>query len=920
MRYCLLVFFFTMSFFVRADVPSTEEVKAAKGHEQLVLLNQYMRSQAFIDARTALSLAESLKPNLPLNQFPKEKLYLHLWQGVALNFIGNRRDALILLDTVINESTSAGLSDVTIEALLQRATIYEEQSNSDLALTDRFNVLSMIEHKGDYKLLADTQSAIGMTYFSQAKFTRAFEWLLNAKENYKAIDLERGVVHTLGRIGSIYRSIGDLDNALSYQLQTIEGQRKVGNKKSLAIAFNNTAIVYKDLGKYQEAIEMHTKSLELKRDIGYERGMVYSFNNLGETHRLAGDLATAKSYLAKAEELANKLNNRMLLGSTNLYLGRIAITEKRYEDAERILAMAMETYRKRNSASRIAEGLVEQANLAMQTQQYQSAVSLLKEAIEYAQKAQKNVVLFKAYELLSQVYANIGDFRSAYDMQVTFRQSKDKLFDLNSQQRVEMLVVKNQIEETKRNLEFVKQQAKLTESELNNKISKRNLLMLAVMSFVLLLWYLYRQRVNKRELKLVKQSQSEIAEKEQKLSLSLWASGDVLWSWDLKAQTVSRENADDLSALPDGKVDPTWQNLKAHVHQDDFHRLTAHLESIKNQQKEAFEVAQRVKNKAGEWAWVQDKGKVVETDSEGRPLRVAGIQHDITILKQQEADLVVLNTELEQRVQQRTQDLVAALNDLKATQQSLVEAEKMAALGSLVAGLAHELNTPLGTAMMAVTHLHAELQQLDAKIQENKITKAELTEGFKVLVESGDLIFSGVNRTSALVEQFKRVSVSERGEGRASESFTALVNAAFKTAWQASGAPKHVELLGVFGGNITTYSDPLMQVLELLISNAINHAEPNGQLSIKVSCYERNNFYEVLVEDNGIGVAENELTKIFNPFYTLARHRGHVGLGLNIVFNLVSQVLGGEINCERSELGGAKFRFTVEKVHEKLLV
>ncbi|WP_171041710.1 tetratricopeptide repeat protein [Pseudoalteromonas phenolica] len=905
---------------MRADVPSVDDVKAAKGHEQLVLLNQYMSSQAFVDARTALSLAESLKSNLPLNQFPQEKLYLHLWQGVALNFIGNRRDALILLDTVINESTSAGLSDVTVEALLQRATIYEEQSNSDLALTDRFNVLSMIEHKGNYKLLADTQSAIGMTYFSQAKFTHAFEWLLNAKENYQAIDLERGVVHTLGRIGSIYRSIGDLDNALSYQLQTIEGQRKVGNKKSLAIAFNNTAIVYKDLGKYQEAIEMHTKSLELKREIGYERGMVYSFNNLGETHRLAGDLATAKSYLAKAEELANKLNNRMLLGSTNLYLGRIAITEKRYEDAERILAMAMGTYRKRNSASRIAEGLVEQANLSMQTQHYQTAVSQLKEAIEYAQKAQKNVVLFKAYELLSEVYANIGDFRSAYDMQVTFRQSKDKLFDLNSQQRVEMLVVQNQIEETKRNLEFVKQQAKLTESELNNKIGKRNLLMLAVVSFLLLLWYLYSQRVNKRELKLVKQSQAEITEKEQKLSLALWASGDVLWSWDLKAQTVSRENADDLSALPDGKVDPTWQNLKAHVHQDDFHRLTSHLESIKNQQEEAFEVAYRVKNKAEEWAWVQDKGKVVEYDPEDRPIKVAGIQHDITILKQQEADLVVLNTELEKRVQQRTKDLVVALNDLKATQQSLVEAEKMAALGSLVAGLAHELNTPLGTAMMAVTHLHAELQQIEAKIEQNKLTKIELTEGLKVLAHSGDLIFSGVNRTSALVEQFKRVSVSEREEGRVSESFSILTNAAYKSALHAAGTPEHVELLSIPTGNIITYSDSFMQVLELLISNAINHAEPNGKLKISVFFKEHDNFYEVLVEDNGIGVPENELTKIFNPFYTLARHRGHVGLGLNIVFNLVSQVLGGEISCERSELGGAKFRFTVEKIHEELLL
>lgn len=284
MRSCLTIILIFMSLSTWAAVPSSDEVKAAQGQQQLLLLNQYMKAQAFVDAREALALAESLKPNLPLNQYPKEKLMLHLWQGVALNFIGNRRDALILLDTVINESKDAGLSDVTVEALLQRATIYEEQSNTELALSDRFNVLSMIENKGELKLLADTQSAIGMTYFSQAKFSRAFEWLLNAKENYKAINFTRGEVHILGRIGSIYRAIGDLDNALSYQLQTIEGQRGVGDEKSVAIAFNNTAIVYKDLGKYEEAIAMHSKSLELKRALSYERGMVYSFNNLGVTY------------------------------------------------------------------------------------------------------------------------------------------------------------------------------------------------------------------------------------------------------------------------------------------------------------------------------------------------------------------------------------------------------------------------------------------------------------------------------------------------------------------------------------------------------------------------------------------------------------------------------------------------------------
>lgn len=919
--YCRsLIALFFMSLSVLAAVPSSEEVQAAKGHQQLILLNQYMRAQAFVNAREALALAESLKASLPLQQFPKEALFLHLWQGVALNFIGNQRDALILLDTVINESEQAEFDDVTIEALLQRANFYEEQSNTELALSDRFKVLSMVEHSGDLKRLADTQSAIAMAYFSQANAARAFEWLLNAKNNYKAINYIAGETLVIGRIGSIYRSIGDLDNALSYQLQNIEGQRQAGNKRGLAIAFNNTAIVYKDLGKYQEAIEMHSQSLELKREIGYERGMVYSFNNLGETHRLAGNLSAAKGFLAEAELLANKLNNRMLLGSTNLYLGRIAITEQRYDDAKRILDAAMETYRKRNSASRIAEGLVEQGNLSRITGKYEQAVSQLREAIDYAQQAQKNVVLFKAYDLLSQVYADMGSFESAYEMQKTFRSSRDKLFDLNSQRRVEMLVVQQKVDEARRNLEFIKQEAKLTESELNAEIANRNLVILAVLSAVLIAGYVYSRYVHRRELALANESRLKIAEKEQQLSLALWASGDVLWSWDIKAQKVSRENASQLSALPCGNVDPDWHNLRTHIHNEDFNLLIERLQAIKENEEDAFEVAYRVKNKAGEWAWVQDKGKVVKRDDNNLPLVVAGIQHDITILKQQEVDLVVLNTELEQRVEQRTKDLRNALDNLKATQQNLVEAEKMAALGSLVAGLAHEVNTPLGTIIMAVTHLQAELQQVEQLVKNGSLSKQNLTTSLKVLSDSADLIFNGTNRTSALVEQFKRVSVSERGEGRVNENFSALVHAAYKTAWKATGEPKHVELLDISDGYITTYSDPLMQVLELLISNAINHAEPNGSLSINVCCNEHENYYEVLVEDNGIGVADNELTKIFNPFYTLARHKGHAGLGLNIVFNLVSQVLGGEISCERSSFGGARFRFTVEKVHEELLL
>jgi len=915
-----IVLLLVISAKVFAASPTIDEVMVAKGKEQLEILNIYMQQNAGVDAREALALVDKLKPTLPLQQFPKQKLTLFMWQGVALNFIGDKRGALVLLDTVINEAKGKNFTGVLIEALKHRSNVYLEQSNYDLALSDSFDLLTLVEHLGDVLKLAQAQESIGNIYYAMAKFSKSFEWLLKAQESFETVGDIKGEVMMLGRIGSIYRSIGDFDNALSYQLQSIEGQRTLGSEKGLAIAFNNTAIIYKDLGKYEDAIAMHTQSLELKQSIGYERGMVYSFNNLGETYRLSGDLETAKDYLSKAESLASKLNNRMLLGSTYLYLGRIAITEQRYNDAERTLNEAMAIYRKRNAASRIAEGLLELANLAVVLNRFEQAIPKLEESIDYAKQSQKNVVLFKAYDLLSQAYANIGDFKAAFEMQRTYQASRDALFDLNSQQRIEMLVVKNQIAETRKNLELLRQQSKLTESELNHAIANRNLMILGVLSFVVFLWYLHSRRVHKRELKLVEQSRTEIAEKEQKLSLALWASGDVLWSWDLNSHTISRENADDLSALPDGEVDPSWQNLKAHVHKEDFHKLVEHLEAIKSCHEDSFSVSYRVKNKAGEWAWVQDKGKVVKEDEFGNPLRVAGIQHDITILKQQEADLVVLNTELEERVKKRTHDLLEALENLKATQQNLVEAEKMAALGSLVAGLAHELNTPLGTAMMAVTHLHAEIQQLNAKIRNNELTKSDLSAGLKILAESGDLIFNGVNRTSTLVEQFKRVSVSEIGEGRVNHDFSAIVNAAFKAASLSTGEPKNINLINDCSGQICSYTDPLMQVLELLISNAVYHAEASDSLVIKISLMDQNAFYEISVEDNGVGIAEPELSKIFNPFYTMARHKGHAGLGLNIAYNLVVQVLGGEIFCERSELGGAKFRFTVEKVHEEVLV
>jgi len=433
-------------------VPTVDEIKATSGKQQIVLLNAYLKEQSSIDARQALALLIELKPNLPLSQFPEQRLELQLWEGVAQKYLGNEPEALSLFNTVINESQQSAFTAIKLQALRQRSFFHSEQTNHDLALSDALEVYKIVENSGDLPAIANAQNTLAGIYFATDQFSKAYEWFLKAEDNYRLAQDRHGEVIVWGRIGSMYRSLGDFDAALSYQLRTIEGLRQLDSDKGLSIAFNNTGIIYKDLGKYPQAIDMHLQSLELKQKIGYERGMVYSFNNLGETYRLMGDVETAKRYLREAELLANKLNNRMLLGSTYLYLGRIAITEQQYQDAESFLDTAMNTYRQRNSASRIAEGLVEQARLLRLQGQNPSAIEKLKEAIDFAQRAQKNVALFNAYELLAQTYADVGDYQSAFAMQQTYQASRDALFDSNSQQRIEMLVVQNQVADTKRNL------------------------------------------------------------------------------------------------------------------------------------------------------------------------------------------------------------------------------------------------------------------------------------------------------------------------------------------------------------------------------------------------------------------------------------------------------------------------------------
>ena len=255
---------------------------------------------------------------------------------------------------------------------------------------------------------------------------------------------------------------------------------------------------------------------------------------------------------------------------------------------------------------------------------------------------------------------------------------------------------------------------------------------------------------------------------------------------------------------------------------------------------------------------------------------------------------------LEQKVAERTQQLSQALENLQAAQKQLVESEKMAALGSLVAGVAHEINTPVGTSITAASTLKHETTTFNHAVEEGKLKRSSLNNYLEVALVSTDLILNNLNRASDLIQSFKQVAVDSSHLEKREFAIVPYIEEILNSL-----APKfkHTALtLTVEGENdikIDTYPGAVAQIITNFVMNSLNHAyQPGekGQLLFKISQQQN----EVLIEysDDGCGIPSENLTKIFEPFFTTARNQGGTGLGLHIVYNLVTQKLQGKIDVK----------------------
>jgi len=718
------------------------------------------------------------------------------------------------------------------------------------------------------------------------------------EERNKYLYFKANAINNLG-YGADER--GDFYQAIEYYEESLKIQQQIDNKGGISMALGNLGTVYHSLDNYSKAMKLLTQSIAIKKEINDKEGVAKDLNNMGVIYSSLEDLSNALKYHLQSHEIKMELGNRKMIATSYHNLGGIyrdlGDLNKALEYMHKSLQIDEELENKRG----IAVTLNNIASLYMTQNNVTIAMEYATKSLEMRRKLKDKFGVATSTKLLAKLYSRQGDHSRAIEnleeALVAFEEAGNKSWV--SSTLSDIATMKSEMGEHEEALKYYQRACKVFE-EINSIASLSGCLVSMATIHFLQNNYTKAEMLANRGLNLARESgyPDKIAYASKLLTQLYNKKGD--WKKAFEMQTIHQTMKDSIKSE---------ENLRA---------------LLKNQYKYKYEkeaVADSV-------AYVQSK-KVQEAKLDkariqlwaviGGLLLLIGFSslmyHRFRIAKRQK--LIIENQKIE---------IESTLEQLVATQEHLIHTEKMASLGQVTAGIAHEINNPLNYICQSTSALErdlTDLQRIIAKYKEafieGKCTAEEVL-AFeqevdyefiqKALTQEINTINEGTKMASTIVKSLWQFLQVDREEMRSEDIHMAIGSILKLLNTRMNGSIKVVKNYDESIGKINCHIGQLSQVFMNLLVNAIYAMEGEGEINITTNVVE--NDLMISIKDNGPGMPEGTRSKIFEPFFTTKESGKGTGLGLFISHGIIKNH-SGTIEV-KSELGkGTEFVIGIPK-------
>ena len=430
-----------------------------------------------------------------------------------------------------------------------------------------------------------------------------------------------------------------------------------------------------------------------------------------------------------------------------------------------------------------------------------------------------------------------------------------------------------------------------------------------------------------RDVTNIKKTEEELKKSEERFESALKAVNEGIWEWDIKSNNLYLDTRFyNMAGYTPFEFPNEFVEWKKRVHINDIEVTMLELQNHLQGKTENYDVEFRFLRKDKSWMWIRSRGKAIKHDPSGNVLLMIGTHSDITDRKLVEQELKKHKDHLESLVIERTHKITqlnkdlnnsnkelhnqknkleGLLEELKTAQEQLIQSEKLASIGVLTAGIAHEINNPINFISSGAVGLEMELENLIAAHKEYdkfcsgkdntplfKINKKfDVDQSLKNIPLLISSIKTGVERTTNIVKGLRTFSRLD-SENKSEANINELIDSALTILYNKYKTDITIEKNYCNNANVICFPGKLGQVFLNILSNAIQSIDGNGKIIITTKLFTENKILKVTFNDTGCGIPNEKLSKIFDPFYTTKQVGQGTGLGLPIVLGIIKDHQG----------------------------